>query len=180
MCRPGPGCQYNPNHWSPFTLGFMRDNAVELVLRYGHKGLQMDATFGTNNMKFPLTTLLVVDDHKNGIPVAFFFASRETHELLAAFLDAVTAKVSLHLYELGSLEAFICTSLIWQPPSLNIRVQFVKVQKKQPGWQPPFILCDASDAEIKAVQLVYGPHIRRSFCATGMCSDHGRRIWFTR
>jgi hypothetical protein len=88
----------------------MRDNAVELVLRYGHKGLQMDATFGTNNMKFPLTTLLVVDEHNYGIPVAFFFASRETHELLAAFLDAVTAKISRHLYELGSLQAYICSA----------------------------------------------------------------------
>lgn len=85
----------------------MGDNAKELVLRSGHKGLQMDATFGTNNMKFPLTTLLVVDDYNNGIPVAFFFASRETHELLAAFLDAVTAKVSRQSYELGSLHAFI-------------------------------------------------------------------------
>jgi hypothetical protein len=65
------------------------------------------------------------------------------------------------------------TSLNLQPPLLNTHVQlFAKVQKKQPGWQPPFILCDALGAGIKAVQLVYGPQTK-----VFLCHWHVQRSW---
>jgi hypothetical protein len=35
-----------------------------------------DATFGSNNAKFPLFTLLVVDDFGKGVPFAWMVASR--------------------------------------------------------------------------------------------------------
>ena len=54
----------------------------------------MDATHGTNNMKFPLATLIVVDDHGNGQPGAWFLSSRETAESYTVFLTAFLERVS--------------------------------------------------------------------------------------
>ncbi|KAK9817903.1 hypothetical protein WJX72_004022 [[Myrmecia] bisecta] len=55
--------------------------------------IAIDATFGTNNMKFPLFTLMVFDDHENGIPVAMCVASRENSQtvemILRAFRDTL-------------------------------------------------------------------------------------------
>ncbi|CAL8461660.1 g1191 [Coccomyxa elongata] len=47
----GPGAyKHNPDNWLPFHLGFMRESGVDLVLKYGWRGLQMDSTFGTNGL----------------------------------------------------------------------------------------------------------------------------------
>jgi hypothetical protein len=41
------------------------------MLSYGHNGaISMDATFGTNDMKFHLFTLMAFDDHHTGVPLA--------------------------------------------------------------------------------------------------------------
>ena len=40
----------------------------------------MDATFGTNVPKYPLFSLLMFDDWRNGIPVALVLTSRMTEE----------------------------------------------------------------------------------------------------
>ena len=76
----------------------MRESGVDLVLKYGWRGIQMDSTFGTNNHRFPLFTLLVVDDWGNGIPVAWFFCSRELSGSIAAFLDAFRERVRFLFY----------------------------------------------------------------------------------
>ena len=93
--KSADGFQCNPDNWLPFHLGFMRDSGVEMALRYGKKGIQMDSTFATNDHRFPLFTLLVVDEWNNGIPVAFFFCSREVTESIAAFLDAFKTKFGI-------------------------------------------------------------------------------------
>jgi hypothetical protein len=41
------------------------------MLLYGHNGaISMDATFGTNDMKFHLFTLMGFDDHRTGVFLA--------------------------------------------------------------------------------------------------------------
>jgi hypothetical protein len=48
------------------------------MLSYGHNGaISMDATFGTNDMKFHLFTLMGFDDHRMGVPLAWIIASRQ-------------------------------------------------------------------------------------------------------
>jgi len=42
------------------------------MLSYGHNGaISMDATFGTNDMKFHLFTLMGFDDHHMGVLLAW-------------------------------------------------------------------------------------------------------------
>ena len=85
---------YNANHWSPFNLAFTTEFGVEAALKYGHKRpLVMDSTHGSNNVKFPLTTVMVVDDHNQGIPVGWLFSSSESIESVSKFLIALRDRV---------------------------------------------------------------------------------------
>ncbi len=50
----------------PFTIGIQTPIQCESML-YG--AISMDATFGTNDMKFHLFTLMGFDDHRTGVPL---------------------------------------------------------------------------------------------------------------
>ncbi len=53
-----------------FTIGIQTSTQYESMLSYGHNGaIFMDATFGTNDMKFHLFTLMGFDDHRTGVPL---------------------------------------------------------------------------------------------------------------
>lgn len=91
----GEACIFNAYNWTPFMLGWMRQSNVEDAIKWGHnRSLQLDATFATNNLKFPLFTLLAVDDHGNGVPIAWLICSQERTEIIQAFLAAVAKRVS--------------------------------------------------------------------------------------
>jgi len=47
--------------------------------------ISMDATFGTNNVKFLLFTLLVFNDWRNGVPIAWVITSRQMEDDLASW-----------------------------------------------------------------------------------------------
>ncbi len=52
----------------PFTIGIQTLTQCESMLSYGHNGANsMDATFGTNDMKFHLFTLMGFDYHCMGV-----------------------------------------------------------------------------------------------------------------
>jgi hypothetical protein len=54
-----------------FTIGIQTPIQCESMLSYGHNGaISMDATFGTNDMKFYLFTLMGFYDHHMGVPLA--------------------------------------------------------------------------------------------------------------
>ncbi len=85
---------FNAANWTLFQLAIMKRCNVENAVRFGHgRPLIMDATFGTNREKMPLITLLVVDDHGNGVPIAWGIISQEKTEAIAAFLKAVRQRV---------------------------------------------------------------------------------------
>jgi hypothetical protein len=55
----------------PFTISIQTPIQCESMLSYGHNGaISMDAIFGTNDMKFPLFTLMGFDDHRMGVLLA--------------------------------------------------------------------------------------------------------------
>jgi len=55
----------------PFTIGIQTPTQCESMLSYGHNGvIFMYATFGTNDMKFHLFTLMGFDDHRTCVPLA--------------------------------------------------------------------------------------------------------------
>jgi len=52
----------------PFTLNIQTPMQCQFILAYGHNGtISMDATFGTNNMKYHLFTLMGFDAHHTGM-----------------------------------------------------------------------------------------------------------------
>jgi hypothetical protein len=55
----------------PFTIGIQTLIQCESMLSYGHNGANsMDATFGTNDMKFHLFTLMGFKHHRMSVPLA--------------------------------------------------------------------------------------------------------------
>ena len=49
----------------------------------------MDATHGTTQYDFLLTSVLVVDSHGEGIPVAWAISNKEDTNTISLFLQAV-------------------------------------------------------------------------------------------
>jgi hypothetical protein len=48
----------------------------QAMLQFNHNGLKsMDATFGTNNVKYHLFTLMTFDFHRTEVPVAWVIMS---------------------------------------------------------------------------------------------------------
>jgi hypothetical protein len=68
------------------------------MLSYGHNGaIFMDATFGTNDMKFHLFTLMGFDDHRTGVPLARIITSRQTVQDLIESLKPLKKKMLSHM-----------------------------------------------------------------------------------
>ena len=87
---------FNAANWIHFSVAVMDEHGVEAAIRFGHdRSLQLDSTFGCNAQKFPLYTLLTVDSHNKGIPIAYLISSAERVELVREFLESVQAKVIL-------------------------------------------------------------------------------------
>lgn len=82
----------NPRNFTPFHLGFSFPSCIKAALKYG-RVIMMDSTHATNNQGYPMTTLLVVDDHGHGHPVAWFFSSNELAESLIRFLEEFNMEV---------------------------------------------------------------------------------------
>ena len=85
---------WEPKNWTDFCMVICDERGTQTCAKLGHQGtLVIDSTFGTNCHKLPLFTLLVVDEHGHGHPVAFMLCSSESAELVAKFLRAVSKKV---------------------------------------------------------------------------------------
>jgi hypothetical protein len=71
----------------PFTIGIQTPSQCESMLSYGHNdAIFMDATFGTNDMKFHLFTLMGFDDHHMGVLLVWIIISRQIVEDLMEWL----------------------------------------------------------------------------------------------
>jgi hypothetical protein len=108
---------FSIGNWTSFEMVIMKESNIADAIRWGHKRtLQLDSTFGSNSSRFPLSTLVIVDDHGNGIPIAYLVSSQETTESMAAFLTAVRNKV--------------------RPPHINMSLLHETVKFSAPyGWQ---------------------------------------------
>ncbi len=53
----------------------------------------MDATFGTNDVKFHLFTLMVLDAHRTGVLVAWIITSYQTCDDLVKWFNSFENKV---------------------------------------------------------------------------------------
>jgi hypothetical protein len=68
------------------------------MFQFGHNELiSMDATFGTNDVKYHLFTLMAFDFHQTWAPIVWVITSRQTCENLVEWLNALRAKLLLHM-----------------------------------------------------------------------------------
>jgi hypothetical protein len=82
----------------PFIIGIQTPTQCESMLSYGHNGaISMDATFGTNGMKFHLFTLMGFDDHRMGVLLASIITSRQTIQDLIEWLKPLKNKMLSHM-----------------------------------------------------------------------------------
>ncbi len=82
----------------PFTICIQTPTQCESMLSYGHNGaISLDATFGTNDMKFHLFTLIGFDDHRTGVLLAWIIISRQTIEDLIEWSKPLKDKMLSHM-----------------------------------------------------------------------------------
>jgi hypothetical protein len=85
----------------PFTIGIQTPTQCESMLLYGHNGaIYMDATFGTNDMKFHLFTLMGFDDHCTSVALTWikqFSITKQTVQDLIEWLKPLKDKMLSHM-----------------------------------------------------------------------------------
>jgi len=82
----------------PFTIGIQTPTQCESMLSYGHNSaISMDATFGTNDMKFHIFTLMGFDDHCTNVPLAWIITSRQAIQDLIEWLKPLKDKMLSHM-----------------------------------------------------------------------------------
>ena len=75
-----------------FILGIQTDVQLDMLCKYGHMCICMDATHGTNMYDFKLITLLVHDEFGEGIPVVWAITNREDTTMLVEFLTVIKTR----------------------------------------------------------------------------------------
>jgi hypothetical protein len=82
----------------PFTIGIQTPTQCESMLSYGHNGtIFMDATSGTNDMKFHLFTLMGFDDRRTCVPLAWIIVNRQIVQDLIEWLKPLKDKMLSHM-----------------------------------------------------------------------------------
>ncbi len=79
----------------PFTLGIQKLMQCHSKLAYDHNGaISMDATFGTNDVKYHLFTLMGFDVHHNKAILTWTITSQQTMNELIEWLQPLKVKMS--------------------------------------------------------------------------------------
>ena len=79
------------NNISPndFLLCVQTEFQRDMLKQFGSSAVCMDTTHGTNMYDFSLTTVVVVDEYGEGVPVAWMVSNREDVHVLTEFLKAI-------------------------------------------------------------------------------------------
>ena len=80
-----------------FFLVIMTKIQVEMLREFGHRVVCIDGTHGTNQYDFELTTLVVVDDHDEGFPVAHLISNRKDSIAYEVFFKSVRTRIGENL-----------------------------------------------------------------------------------
>lgn len=75
-----------------FMLGFMNEKQRKVLvdcMQSPISTLCIDSTHGTNAYQIKLTTLLTINSLGSGVPVAFFFSTKEDSDFIGYFLSGV-------------------------------------------------------------------------------------------
>jgi hypothetical protein len=91
-------CEENGIH-VPFTIGIQTPTQFQTMLQFSNGFISMDATFGTNNVKYHLFTLMAFDFHQTWVPIVWVITNRQTCENLVEWLNALQAKLLSHMLD---------------------------------------------------------------------------------
>jgi hypothetical protein len=78
----------------PFIIGIQTSSQLQAMVSLGDNGaISMDATFGTNDVKFHLFTLMVFNAHCIGIPITWIITNCQTCNDLVEWLTLLKTKL---------------------------------------------------------------------------------------
>lgn len=78
-----------------FALCIQNRFQCDMLKKFGNNTVCIDSTHSTKHYNFPLTTLMVVDEFGEGIPVAFMISNHETAVVMEAFFKAIKSRVGI-------------------------------------------------------------------------------------
>lgn len=70
-----------------FAIALQTQFQKDMLQRFGNDSVCLDSTHCTNHYSFPLTTVMVVDEFGEGIPVAYMISNREDEHILRVFFE---------------------------------------------------------------------------------------------
>ena len=76
-----------------FALCIQTQFQCDMLKRFGKNCICIDSTHSTNHYDFPLTTLMVIDEFGEGVPVAYMISNRETAAVIEAFYESIKSRV---------------------------------------------------------------------------------------
>lgn len=90
----GPeGINSLPNSEDLFMFAFQTERQLDLMKRHCSKVIVVDETHGTNQYKFQLLTVMVLDENRRGWPVAHLITSKSDAETLKFFFEALNSRL---------------------------------------------------------------------------------------
>jgi hypothetical protein len=78
-----------PFNKDDFLLGLMNSAQLHLLRKFGNDIICTDSTHGTNKYDFHFTTILVIDENRQGFPVAFLYSTRIDEMTFIAFYSSI-------------------------------------------------------------------------------------------
>jgi len=78
-----------------FVIVLMDSAQCEMLVKYGSGPMSViccDSTHGTNGYDFSLTTVMVLDDNRQGFPVAFLYSTKITEETFMIMFEAMKSQ----------------------------------------------------------------------------------------
>ena len=79
--------------WRILPYAFKLGSSV--LKKFGTNCICIDSTYATNRYDFPLTTLMVIDEFGEGIPVAYMVCNRETGAVIETFYECIKSRVGI-------------------------------------------------------------------------------------
>ncbi|CAG9765599.1 unnamed protein product [Ceutorhynchus assimilis] len=105
---------------SDFVLVIMTDAQSEILKKYSSDCVCIDGTHGTNSYNFELTTLLVVDDMREGFPCGFLISNRSDKDVFIIFCNCIKTRIGggivCNVFMSDMAEAFFNAWIEVMPP----------------------------------------------------------------
>lgn len=79
--------------WGGFCLMHSKFHC-DMLKKFGTNCICIDSTHSTN-YHFPLTTLMVIDEFGEGVPVAYMISNHETGAVIETFYDCIKSRVGV-------------------------------------------------------------------------------------